>query len=63
MPSNISNPTQLVEEYVLLAFIGPMLAADTRTCRFKKSGEFDRLRRELLTEFRDVVRGFRLGVQ
>ncbi|KAL7282082.1 hypothetical protein ACG7TL_003551 [Trametes sanguinea] len=31
--SNITNPTQLVEE-------------------FKKSGEFDRLRRELLKEFR-----------
>ncbi|CDO74086.1 hypothetical protein BN946_scf185043.g136 [Trametes cinnabarina] len=37
--SNITNPTQLVEECDL----------------FKKSGEFDRLRRELLKEFRQSV--------
>ena len=54
---SIANPAQLVEEYAkrprqYLAVL--KLDADD-DIRFKKSGEFDRIRSELLTQFQNGV--------
>ena len=59
---SITNPTQLVEECARVPRRSQCEATDLilTNPRFKKSGEFDRLRRELLKEFRQSVGSARL---
>ena len=49
----IRNPKQLVDEWVIMHTFALRSQA---IFRFKKSGEFDRLRRQLLTHFANSVR-------
>lgn len=51
----MSDPEQLIDERVPTRFLR-YLTSQLNRSRFKKSGEFDRLRRELLAEFQRSVR-------